>query len=508
MRPHELRQGPAGPGRARLPRRLAGPLPRCPGRRAARDERSSSPSGRSRLAPGDEVEALVCTERSGLARFAASEIHQPTLIDERDVQLRRGARRPRGLGLDEPARRRRPRRARPGERRRRPRARRVDPTPPARAARRLPEVEGFDEETAALSPAEQARLARGGDRCAPAVGLYGYFTSGVTELAVASTTGLRASQRVTDATCLVLAAGDGASGYAAATAGARARSTPPRSPARRPRRPADEGARRAEPGSYRAVLEPYALAELLDYFACDAFNGLGLIEERSFFAGRIGERVVRREVSIADDALDPRGLPKAFDFEGTPKRRVDARRARGRPRRRYGTARRPRAGAGLESTGHALPPRAARLRGPSRRARWRRARPGRRTSWPSVVGDGIWVTRAALPQRRRPARGHHHRHDARRHLPRPRRQGRRAARQPALHGRSVPDAARGRPRRSSRERTLVNRSEFYGDALRPSAWSRPALASRDRVPQTAHNGSGVRLRSRGPCEWAKPAAEA
>jgi predicted Zn-dependent protease len=62
------------------------------------------------------------------------------------------------------------------------------------------------------------------------------------------------------------------------------------------------------------------------------------------------------KISIHDDSLDPRGLPKAFDFEGTPKRRValvDAGTACGVVWDRA-TAARSRNGA--ESTGHAPPP--------------------------------------------------------------------------------------------------------------------------------------------------------
>ena len=39
-------------------------------------------------AEGDEVEAAVQSERSGLARFARSEVHQPTLIENVVVTLR------------------------------------------------------------------------------------------------------------------------------------------------------------------------------------------------------------------------------------------------------------------------------------------------------------------------------------------------------------------------------------------------------------------------------------
>ncbi|HEY8628780.1 MAG TPA: DNA gyrase modulator, partial [Gaiellaceae bacterium] len=39
-------------------------------------------------ADGDEAEAVVLAERSGLARFASSEVHQPTLIENVVVTLR------------------------------------------------------------------------------------------------------------------------------------------------------------------------------------------------------------------------------------------------------------------------------------------------------------------------------------------------------------------------------------------------------------------------------------
>jgi predicted Zn-dependent protease len=39
-------------------------------------------------AQGDEAEAVVMAERSGFARFAGSEVHQPTLVDNVVVTLR------------------------------------------------------------------------------------------------------------------------------------------------------------------------------------------------------------------------------------------------------------------------------------------------------------------------------------------------------------------------------------------------------------------------------------
>src|SRR5581483_6705409 len=147
--------------------------------------------------------------------------------------------------------------------------------------------------------------------------------SGACESAIASTAGLRATQRTTDATCLALAAADGASGYAMRTSW-RAADLDPAAVAREAAEKAERtrGAVELEPGRYRAVLEPYALSELLYYFSFDTLNGLALLEERSYFAGRIGERAFDPKLTLLDDALSETSLPRSFDFEGTPKQRV------------------------------------------------------------------------------------------------------------------------------------------------------------------------------------------
>ena len=276
-----------------------------------------------RAAEGDEALALVNRERSGQARFAGSEVHQPTLIENEVIELQivRDGR----LGLaasnrtDDDALKALAVRA--GEA---ADSAPSDPTfPGLAAAAEPPVVEGYDEETAALAPEEQARLAAAAIG-ASSLDLYGYFTSGLTELALASTSGLAVRQAMTDASALALAAEEGASGYAEQTSW-RVSEIDPAKTAEHAVETAERtrGAHELEPGSYAAVLEPYAFGELLLYFAYDAFGARGLIEERSFATGKVGEKVFDERFSLADDPLDPRGLPKAFDFEGTPKQRVE-----------------------------------------------------------------------------------------------------------------------------------------------------------------------------------------
>jgi PmbA protein len=413
-------------------------------------------------ASGDELEAVVHSERSGLARFAASQIHQPTLIENTSVQVRvvldgqvgwASTNRLSDEGLAAVARRAEEAAA----------SAPADPAFPGLAdSQPLPEVEGYDEATAGLGPADQARLADAAIAAARSTEVYGFFTSAVTELAVANSHGVRAHQRMTDATALVLAAVDGESGYAAATAWSAGAFDPAAVAEEAAAKEArTRGARELDPGTYRAVLEPYALAELIDYFAYDSFSGMGLIEGQSYLAGRIGERLFDEKVSIADDALDPRGLPRAFDFEGTPKRRVllvENGVARSVVWDRMTAAR---AGEGVESTGHA-PPADLRVYGPAATAL--SIAPGEAESpeaLAELVGEGIYVTRLHYLSVVDPREGliTGMTRDGTFRI----RAGRVA--EPLVNLRftvSVPRLLEDVPG-LTREVTLVNRSDFYGD---------------------------------------------
>ena len=76
------------------------------------------------------------------------------------------------------------------------------------------------------------------------------------------------------------------------------------------------------PGDYEVVLEPAAVAILLDYLAYAGFGAKQMIDGESFFATRIGKRVAQPSVTIADDVTHPLSVGIGFDFEGVPRRRV------------------------------------------------------------------------------------------------------------------------------------------------------------------------------------------
>ena len=245
-----------------------------------------------------------------------------------------------------------------------------------------------------LAPDEQARRAAAAIEAAGVFPVYGFFTSAVSDLAMVSSTGLSLDQQMTDATALVVAADDDGSGYAERTAW-RAGAVEPSevTPKAVEQAKRTKTATALDPGVYRAVLEPYAFAELLQYFSYDSFGALGLLEERSYFTGKLGREVFDEKISIADDALDPRGFPKAFDFEGTPKQRV--------PLVEHGVARgvvwdritAAQAGDSATSTGHA-PPLESRDWGPLPYAL--SVAPGEAPAvedLAQLVGDGLYITR-------------------------------------------------------------------------------------------------------------------
>ncbi len=107
------------------------------------------------------------------------------------------------------------------------------------------------------------------------------------------------------------------------------------------------------PGRYDVVLEPAAVAELLEWMSMTGFGAAEAEQGTSLLAGREGERVTGARITIVDDApgMAKAGLGLPFDREGTPSEKVVLidRGIAGRPVTDRLTAAR----AGARSTGHA-----------------------------------------------------------------------------------------------------------------------------------------------------------
>ena len=188
----------------------------------------------------------------------------------------------------------------------------------------VPELDTFDERTAAISPLEKARALRAmfdrGSRAS--VQFAGAYSTGSASVACGNTHGIRRYARLTHADATVIAIGPNGSGYATT----------------RERRAdrvdiamlGDEATLKAtlaahntedlQPGAYDVILEPPALAEVFDWMNMIAFTGQSFEDGSSFFVGNLGKRVLGENFTLADDAIDY--MPFPFDIEGMPKRRV------------------------------------------------------------------------------------------------------------------------------------------------------------------------------------------
>ncbi len=223
----------------------------------------------------------------------------------------------------------------------------------------IPSVQAYDEAVASLPPdlrarevAEICRAARAADLLAS-----GAFSSARREYAVMNSKDLFAWAPSTQAelTFVVEDLDDRASSYAHAT-GWRLEQVETESLARTAveRALLSRHPRPANSCDCPVVLNPYAVVSLLEMLSADGMGALAVQEGRSWMNGKLGLQSLSEKITIVDDALDPGGLPQAFDCEGVPKRRVPIVVA-GVPASpvydRLTAARE----AGRESTGHAQP---------------------------------------------------------------------------------------------------------------------------------------------------------
>ncbi len=192
-----------------------------------------------------------------------------------------------------------------------------------------PHAGGYDAETAAVdAPARAQLIAPAFAACARAqLTAAGLCAAGGTTLAVVTSAGARRLHRYTRARFDLIAADGAASGrrscdgraWSLVAADHDALVADVVGRAARSRDPAP-----LAPGEYDVVLEPHAVAELLEWLALTAFGARAVEDGSSALAGRIGEALTGPALTIYDDALAGEdGTPTApFDAEGTPRRRV------------------------------------------------------------------------------------------------------------------------------------------------------------------------------------------
>jgi predicted Zn-dependent protease len=310
---------------------------------------------------GDGAQATVIHERSLLLRFARSRPTQATSVDDVTVEVtvvRDGhaasaaTNRTDAEALRECARLA----GRAAEAAARGSAPGSYPGPPDPT--RMPHHDGYDPVTAALDPAQGGAALRTAFAAAARhhVEAAGTWSAGEVTTAIASSSGTRAQDAVTDAYFKVSGrAPSGRGGHAVAAAVGVGGLEPERIAERAAAKAAHPGEPVVLPtGEYPVVLEPAAVGELLAWLGPMAFSGLAYAEGRSALCGRLGARVAAAAVNLADSPRYRGTLPRAFDLEAVPKAPM--------PLIQDGVAQnvvhdtRSAVLAGARSTGHALAP--------------------------------------------------------------------------------------------------------------------------------------------------------
>jgi PmbA protein len=186
----------------------------------------------------------------------------------------------------------------------------------------VPDVDSFDEATAAISALDKAKALRTMFDKGRDVLFAGSYATAATSVACGNTHGVRRYGRMTHADATAIAIGERGSGYATL----------------RERRTAavdmaalgDEATLKATlasdhiedlaPGAYDVILEPPALAEVFEWMNMIAFTGQSFEDGSSFFVGNLGKRILGENLTVVDDSTAY--LPFPFDLEGFPKRPV------------------------------------------------------------------------------------------------------------------------------------------------------------------------------------------
>ncbi|MSQ25092.1 MAG: TldD/PmbA family protein [Dehalococcoidia bacterium] len=308
-----------------------------------------------RLSAARDTEITIATVDSSLTRFARNEVHQNVTQRDTTVSIRAGYARRYGTAATNDL-------SDAGLRAAAEQALAIAQALPDEAEflplaspQPLPAAGGFSISTAEHGPMQRAAAVRAICGVAASYGLHaaGAFRDDTGETVIASSAGLFARHAWTSAELTTVMLGEDSSGYAGRLA-ANVDEIDGEAVAREAAGKAVRGRnpQAAAPGEYDVVLEPPAVSDLLDFLGYVSFGALAVQEGRSFLTGRLGQRVMSEQVTIADDPLDASGLVRPFDAEGAPAQRVEM--------IKDGVAhspvydRRTAAKAGARSTGHAL----------------------------------------------------------------------------------------------------------------------------------------------------------
>ncbi len=181
----------------------------------------------------------------------------------------------------------------------------------------------WDEPTAEASPQQRAEGVKQILDVAKVDNAAGVYETSGHSFAVLSSTGIDCFDAYTRSVCTCLVDTGAATGWGEASSHRKAE-VDLEAAARRSldKAAAGEEPSDADPGTYQVILESPAVATLLEYLSYAGFGAKQVLEGESFLAERAGQNVASPQVTVTDDVFHPRSIGIGFDFEGVPKKRV------------------------------------------------------------------------------------------------------------------------------------------------------------------------------------------
>jgi predicted Zn-dependent protease len=221
-------------------------------------------------------------------------------------------------------------------------------------------IENHYSSTAEFSPGERAGIVAAlTEECSESgAEAAGAISNSEDVLAIANSEGLRAYHARTDSNFTATVSAAGATGWCDSSATDVSNlDTPAMGALALERALAGKNPTKLKPGRYTVILEEAAVKDFLDFLNWLGFGAQAFEEGRSYMCGKLGDKITGGNITVGDDAFHPLGAGAPFDYEGVPKEPVtfiENGIARGVAYDRAYAAR-----AGRNSTGHALPARAA-----------------------------------------------------------------------------------------------------------------------------------------------------
>jgi len=203
-----------------------------------------------------------------------------------------------------------------------------DDFPGLPAPQPIPTINAFDEAVAGATPELRAEAVAAICRAAQRAGgnAAGAYSTTATETAIANSKGVWGYHPGTTVDLTMVVAKEAASGYAHGTHWRLDRVDTEglgEEAVRKAVTAAQRNPQTLPEGDYTVILEPYAVADLIEQLAACGMGALAVQEGRSWMNGRTGKAIFSPLISIRDDGYDLEGEPQPFDCEGVPKQRVE-----------------------------------------------------------------------------------------------------------------------------------------------------------------------------------------